>query len=233
MALNLSPKIFSKLHDTPQKSAIFIGLGTLILVLGMFVFAIIPAVSSVIEQYEKNKRRTELVEEQEKKIDNLNKLVKSEEQYSKQIELLNENYPIFVDSEFVVRNLQAYMAQRNDIQFLSIAIDESRPEDIPSFIQEGEVGQYDKFDIKGIKTTLQYYCTIEGAVNFLNYLENYPSILNIVSLATAYRKDDSADSDAPANMPMDCGVSFLYYTKSLKPEPVSTPEINAEPESPL
>ncbi|MBP9758582.1 hypothetical protein KBD45_02715 [Candidatus Dojkabacteria bacterium] len=222
MALNLNPQIFSKLHDTPQKSALFIGLGTLILVLSLFVFAIVPATSSVIEQYEKNKRRQELVDEQETKIENINKLVTEEEKYIDEIGLLNENYPIFTDTEYIVRNIQDYMVSSSDIEIISIDIDEKYTK-MPSFVTSSDNAKYDGFDIVGVPIDIVYYCSIEGSVKLLKFFENFPSILSVENLTYSYIIDDSTESTVSADTPYNCVVSLLYYTKTAKP--VLTPVV--------
>lgn len=225
MALNLNPKIFAKLHDTPQKSAIFIGIGTLILVLALFVFAIVPAVSSVIRQYEKNKRRTELVELQERKIDNLNKLVQAEEAHGEEIALLNENYPTFVDSEYILQNLQNYLEQNIGVKFTSIRVDELTPEQVASFAQGGGE-DFNRYTIQSIKIGVTYYCTIEGGVKFLRYLESYPSILSIVDTSYTYIETENEESGVSRDgLPMNCNTNLSYYTKVEKaatPVPVAT-----------
>lgn len=221
MALNLNPQIFNKLHDTPQKSALFIGLGTLVLVLALFVFAIVPATSSVIEQYEKNKRRQELVEEQETKIANINKLVKEEEENIDQIGLLNENYPIFIDSEYILRNIQDYMVLNDDIFITTINIDD-KTEKMPSFVTSSDNAKYDGFEILGTPVDINYYCSIEGSIKFLKYFENFPSILNIEKLGYSYITDESAESKVPAGTPYNCTLSLIYYTKVAKPKTSNT-----------
>lgn len=220
MALDLNPTIFSKLRSTPQRSALFIGLGTLVLVIALFVFAIVPATSSVVEQYEKNKKRQELVEQQETKIENLNKLVNEEEKYAQQIKILNENYPIFVDTEYVIRNIQDYADQNDDINIANIDVDDKYVQ-LPSYVTSSEMSKYDRYDIQGVNMTISYYCSIEGSVKFLKFFENFPSLLNVEKTSYAYQTDTNAE--LPPNTPYTCGLTVFYYTKFNKPNLTTTP----------
>lgn len=226
MALNLSPKIFDKLHDTPRKSALAIGLGTLALVIALFVFAIVPATSSVIEQYERNKERQVLVDAQNLKIDNINKLLQAEERHASEIELLNENYPDFVDTEYIARNINDYIVQSGDVTIRSVGVDD-KLERVASFVTSTEATKYNRYEIIATPVVINYFCSVESSVKFLNYIENYPSILNITE--ASYNFIENADAGNPPNLPLDCNLELVYYSKLLKPEPTPAPTLVPSP----
>ena len=200
MAVQFSRTIFKDLLDDPQKGTLTLAIGSTLIVIFMIVVAIRPAIVSVIKQVQSNEVRRELILKQEEKIETLTELVGRQSEYVFEIELLNEVFPDFDDSEYVLRNLHEYLMINEDVQLVSMEIDHSNT--ISNRFPTAPIS------VGVIEVSFGVQSDIDQAYKLIDYLDKFPRILDIQTITYSALQNDNQV------LPLTGSIDFnLYYIK--------------------
>lgn len=180
--------------STPQKSTFSLAIVTILIVIFMTLVAIRPAVTSVIKQYNNNKERRQLIQKQNLKLDNIKKALEKMNDYSFNIELLEESSPLNYDSEYIVQNVSDFVDKNSGLKISGIKFE----------YRQNMLTEVDP-SIGIINVEVTFDSDIDGALALMEFVENFPRVLNI------HDASFSATTENTGILPINGSINFDAY----------------------
>ncbi len=207
--------------NDPQKGTFTMAIGTIIVIIFMFLVAIRPALSSVFAQIANNKIRQNIINDQTTKEETLANLISLQSQYVTELDLLRSSLPEDNDIEYLLANVDAYDNASEQVKVTGYTI--SYKTDKAYFQEMSELTNFEKAQI-----TFNFEGNRETGIALVDFLENFPRPINVLSVNIGRNTSSFVPNDITGSV-----SATVYYRKEVSeeqiPETEATPTVSGSP----
>lgn len=206
MAIKLRNRQLAKIIATTQGKTYTTLFVTVAIAILLFVFAIVPAYLSITNKLQENKAKEKYIKDIETNLAILQDLSDQEAEFSDQINLLNELYPLQSNDELIASNLEAmakkYSCSITNISFadlLTITDFTSATNQFPNLVRANI-----SIVVSGNLENLQF---------FISHIERFPITITINSVTYSKIKNAEESADQINNYSMTIDAQYFYWKK--------------------